>query len=140
MQTLPLTLDISSVKISTGDFAVGDIGRVLEPYLEEIANKLMEYRDRKIVVFLPLIATSQRFCEILNERGFKAAEVNGKSQDRTEITQAFAEGKYNVLCNSMLLTEGWDCPSVDCVIVITSYSVSCLVLSNDRTWHTAFTG
>lgn len=118
VQTLPLTLDISSVKISTGDFAVGDIGRVLEPYLEEIANKLMEYRDRKIVVFLPLIATSQRFCEILNERGFKAAEVNGKSQDRTEITQAFAEGKYNVLCNSMLLTEGWDCPSVDCVIVL----------------------
>ncbi len=118
VQTLPLTLDISSVKISTGDFAVGDIGRVLEPYLEEIANKLMEYRDRKIVVFLPLIATSQRFCEILNERGFKAAEVNGKSQDRTEITRAFAEGKYNVLCNSMLLTEGWDCPSVDCVIVL----------------------
>ena len=36
VQTLPLTLDISSVKISTGDFAVGDIGRVLEPYLEEI--------------------------------------------------------------------------------------------------------
>lgn len=22
------------------------------------------------------------------------------------------------MCNSMLLTEGWDCPSVDCVIVL----------------------
>ncbi len=23
-----------------------------------------------------------------------------------------------MLCNSMLLTEGWDCPSVDCVVVL----------------------
>ena len=30
----------------------------------------------------------------------------------------FDAGKYNVLCNSMLLTEGWDCPSVDCVVVL----------------------
>ena len=30
----------------------------------------------------------------------------------------FEEGKYNVLCNSMLLTEGWDCPSVDCIVVL----------------------
>ena len=30
----------------------------------------------------------------------------------------FEAGKYNVLCNSMLLTEGWDCPSVDCVVVL----------------------
>ena len=30
----------------------------------------------------------------------------------------FENDKYNVLCNSMLLTEGWDCPSVDCIIVL----------------------
>ena len=30
----------------------------------------------------------------------------------------FEADKYNVLCNSMLLTEGWDCPSVDCVVVL----------------------
>ena len=55
---------------------------------------------------------------MLIERGFNAAEVNGNSKDRNEITEDFANGKYNVLCNSMLLTEGWDCPSVDCVIVL----------------------
>ena len=54
----------------------------------------------------------------LNSKGFKAAEVNGNSQDRAEILEDFDKGKYNVLCNSMLLTEGWDCPSVDCVVVL----------------------
>lgn len=118
VQTLPLHIDFTNVKITTGDFQAGDIGRVLDPYLEQIADTLLDYKDRKIVVFLPLIETSQKFCKMLIERGFNAAEVNGNSKDRNEITEDFANGKYNVLCNSMLLTEGWDCPSVDCVIVL----------------------
>lgn len=118
VQTLPLSIDFTSVKITAGDFALGDIGRTLEPYLEQIADLMKDYMDRKIVVFLPLVEISKNFCRMLNERGFKAAEVNGKSENRNEITEDFANGKYNVLCNSMLLTEGWDCPSVDCVIVL----------------------
>jgi len=74
--------------------------------------------DRKTVVFLPLIKTSQKFTAILNDKGFTAAEVNGNSDDRAEILADFDAGKYNVLCNSMLLTEGWDCPSVDCIVVL----------------------
>ena len=118
VQTLPLHIAFTNVKITAGDFQAGDIGRVLDPYLEQIADTLLDYKDRKIVVFLPLIETSQKFCKMLIERGFNAAEVNGNSKDRNEITEGFANGKYNVLCNSMLLTEGWDCPSVDCVIVL----------------------
>lgn len=118
VQTLPLHIDFTNVKITAGDFQAGDIGRVLDLYLEQIADTLLDYKDRKIVVFLPLIETSQKFCKMLIERGFNAAEVNGNSKDRNEITEDFANGKYNVLCNSMLLTEGWDCPSVDCVIVL----------------------
>lgn len=118
VQTLPLHIDFTNVKMTAGDFQAGDVGRVLDPYLEQIADTLRDYKDRKIVVFLPLIETSQKFCNMLIERGFNAAEVNGNSENKNEITEDFANGKYNVLCNSMLLTEGWDCPSVDCVIVL----------------------
>lgn len=117
--TIPLQLDLSGVSIQSGDFKAGDIATALDPYLHQIADEMMKYcRDRKTVVFLPLVKTSQKFKEILNETGFKAAEVNGESKDRTEVLEAFDKGEYNVLCNSMLLTEGWDCPSVDCVIVL----------------------
>lgn len=70
------------------------------------------------MVFLPLVKTSQKFCELLNLHGFRAAEVNGNSKDREKILKNFENGEYDVLCNSMLLTEGWDCPSVDCIIVL----------------------
>ena len=105
--------------MSAGDYKAGELGSALDPYLSQIAKEMLTYcADRKTVVFLPLVKTSQKFCDILNEAGFHAAEVNGNSDDRAEILQDFDEGKYNVLCNSMLLTEGWDCPSVDCVIVL----------------------
>lgn len=118
-QTIPLQLDISTVGMSGGDYAVGELGGALDPYLDQIATEMARYcKDRKTVVFLPLIKTSQKFRDILNAHGFNAAEVNGQSADRAEVLADFEAGKYNVLCNSMLLTEGWDCPSVDCVVVL----------------------
>lgn len=117
--TIPLKLDLSGVGIQAGDFKSGEIATALDPYLEQIADEMENYcKDRKTVVFLPLIKTSQKFRDILNAHGFQAAEVNGNSDDRAEILEAFDRGDYNVLCNSMLLTEGWDCPSVDCIIVL----------------------
>lgn len=118
-QTVPLQLDISSVTLSGGDYAVADLGTALDPYLEQIAAEMaVRCKDRKTVVFLPLIRTSQKFRDLLNTYGFRAAEVNGQSDDRRQVLADFDAGKYNVLCNSMLLTEGWDCPSVDCVVVL----------------------
>ena len=117
--TLPLTLDLSGVSQQAGDFKSSDLGTALDPYLEQIAEEMVNVAsDRKTVVFLPLVKTSQKFRDILNAKGFRAAEVNGESKDRAEILRDFENDKYNVLCNSMLLTEGWDCPSVDCVVVL----------------------
>ena len=118
-QTIPLQLDISGVTLSGGDYAVGDLGTALDPYLDQIAAEMTaRCAGRRTVVFLPLIRTSQKFRDLLNAHGFRAAEVNGQSPDRAQVLEDFAAGRYNVLCNSMLLTEGWDCPAVDCVVVL----------------------
>ena len=117
--TIPLKVDLTGVGMQSGDFKAGDLGTALDPYLYDIAKEMKKYcHGRKTVVFLPLVKTSQKFRDILNQNGFHAAEVNGDSQDRAEILRDFEQGKYNVLCNSMLLTEGWDCPSVDCIVVL----------------------
>jgi superfamily II DNA or RNA helicase len=118
-QTIPLKLDLSSVGVQAGDFKAADIGTALDPYLYQIADEMAKVcTNRKTVVFLPLIKTSQKFRDILNAKGFNAGEVNGDSGDRAQVLADFESGKYNVLCNSMLLTEGWDCPSVDCIVVL----------------------
>lgn len=118
-QTIPLKLDITDVGFTSGDYSLGQLGTALDPYLTQIAAEMAQRcKGRKTVVFLPLIKTSQKFRDLLNAKGFRAAEVNGQSDDRRQVLADFDAGKYNVLCNSMLLTEGWDCPSVDCVVVL----------------------
>jgi superfamily II DNA or RNA helicase len=117
--TIPLRLDMSGVSARGGDYRAEEVGHALEPYLELIAREMREHcQGRKTVVFLPLIATSQKMRDLLQSKGFRAAEVNGESKDRAEVLADFDAGRYDVLCNSMLLTEGWDCPSVDCIVVL----------------------
>lgn len=119
-QTVPLRLDLSGVGVQAGDFKAADVDTALDPYLHRIADEMLAAgcKERKTVVFLPLIKTSQKFRGILESKGFRAAEVNGESADRAEVLADFERGRYDVLCNSMLLTEGWDCPSVDCIVVL----------------------
>lgn len=126
-QTIPLELDIRSVATQSGDFAAGQLGTALDPYLEGIAKEMAVIcRGRRTVVFLPLVKTSQKMVEILSRHGLRAAEVNGESENRAAVLDAFARGEYDVLCNSMLLTEGWDCPQVDCVVVLRATKVRSL--------------
>ncbi len=117
--TIPLRLDLSTVKQQSGDYSARDVGNALDPYLELIADEMVAHcQGRRTVVFLPLIKTSQRMAELLNKRGLKTEEVNGDSYDRAEVLADFDAGRYDVLCNSMLLTEGWDCPPVDCIVCL----------------------
>lgn len=117
-QTVPLRVDISGVSVRSGDYSADELGTALDPYLPAIADEMARagLHGAHAVVFLPLIATSRKMCRLLRERGFAAAEVNGQSADRAEVLADFAAGRYDVLCNSLLLTEGWDCPPVDCIV------------------------
>lgn len=116
-QTVPINIDLTAIS-KPGEFTSNDIGNVLEPYLEVIADEMIEFcRNRKTVVFLPLIKISQEFQKYLDDRGFNTFEVNGGSHDRDQLISDFDKaGPNSVMLNSMLLTEGWDCESVDCII------------------------
>ena len=119
VQTVPLEIDLKGLTVSAGDYSASSCGTALDPYLDQIADKMLEYcKNRKTLVFLPLIETSKKFTKLLNEKGFKAHEINGNSEDRQETLGKFSRGEYNVLTNSMLLTEGYDEPSIDCVIML----------------------
>lgn len=125
--TIPLTIDLTGVSMTAGDYSTRELGAALDPYLRQIAQEMKKYcKGRKTVIFLPLIATSQKMQQMLIEAGFKACEVNGESKDRKQILKDFDAGKYDVLCNSMLLTEGWDCPSVDCIVVLRATKIRSL--------------
>jgi superfamily II DNA or RNA helicase len=127
-QTIPIQLDLSGVSKTGGDYQVAGVGSALDPYLEQIAGEIAaRCQGRKTVIFTPLIATSERLHGFLARRGMNVDEVNGDTSDRVDRLARFdAAGAGAVMLNSMLLTEGWDCPSVDCVVVLRATKVRSL--------------
>jgi len=119
IKAIPLQIDVSSVGTSGGDFDRADLGHAIEPYLSAIAAEIKKHAaNRKTLVFCPLIETSKLFVSKCVEMGLDARHVDGESPGRAEILEDFDAGKFHVLSNAMLLTEGYDCPSIDCVCVL----------------------
>ena len=118
VKSIPLKIDISKVAQLAGDLDSGGIASAIEPYLDTIAQCLAALPDRKILVFLPLIETSKKFVAACERAGVTACHVDGNSPDRAEILAKYGKGEFRCLCNAMLLTEGYDEPSIDCVVVL----------------------
>ncbi len=117
--TIPLDIDISEVGVRAGDFRDNELGEVIEPYLEEVADKLVSVgKDRKMIIFLPLISTSKLMNTIMRDKGFNSIHIDGNMINRHFFIDLFREDKYSVVCNSMLLIEGFDDPRTDCIVVL----------------------
>lgn len=120
VRSVPLQIDLADVGSTGGDYDATQLDAAITPYLKQIAEFIArECGDRKrIVAFLPLIATSQRFVDECIKAGIDARHIDGKSDDRKEILDDYSKGKFRLLSNAMLLTEGWDEPGVDCLLVL----------------------
>ncbi len=128
-QTVPLRIDLTQVSKQGGDYQASSLGNALDPYLRQICREIKERcHDRKTIVFTPLIATSRKMLQIFVEEGVQEVrEVNGESTDRADILDWFSQAPAGcVLLNSMLLTEGYDEPSVDCIVVLRATKVRAL--------------
>jgi len=116
---IPLEIDISNVRTVHGDYSVNDLDASITPYLYQAAQAIAEHAsDRKTLVFVPLVRTSEAFASICQGLGLRAMHVDGGSDDRKQILRDYAEGKYQVLTNSSLLLEGYDCPQISCIVCL----------------------
>ena len=59
-------------------------------------------------------------------RGLTAEHVDGQSRDRAGILARFSRNEPRILSNAMLLTEGYDEPSVDCVVCLRPTTIRAL--------------
>lgn len=130
VKRLPIELDMRGVRKVAGDYKADEIGSAIEPKLMDVARAIGgECWDRKTVVFLPLVKTARKFAEMLNSVGIEARAVAGEDSgnDRREALDWFHQaGPGTALCNAMLLTEGWDQPDTDCVVVLRPTQVRAL--------------
>lgn len=118
VRCVPLKIELANVAVVNGDYEASSLGSALAPYVPQITQELKKLCEtrKKMLVFLPLIATSKMFNDAARAAGIRSAHVDGESEDRQEILRDFAAGKYQILFNAMLLTEGYDCPDIDAIV------------------------
>lgn len=115
-------LDLAKVKKSGGDYQASDLGDALEASLapEIVAKAYAEHAGtRSGVLFAPTVSAAYAFADALNAEGLKAEVVHGQlaPAERREILTRLESGDTQVVCNCMVLTEGFDSPRVSCVVV-----------------------
>ena len=116
-------LDLNAVGKSRGDYAEGQLGDALEDSkaLEIAADAYAEHAaDRSGIAFTPTVATAQHLAALLTQRGIPAAVVHGGTPrtERLAIYEAFRIGSIRVLCNCMVLTEGFDAPWASAALIV----------------------
>lgn len=119
VKTVPVKLDISKVGTIAGDFADDQVALAMEPMIPKIAKSLVEEtKFRKTLIFVPLIATSKRLVEECRKLGMDIHHIDGASDGRRSILDNFHNNRFDALCNAMLLTEGYDCRDINCVVIL----------------------
>lgn len=117
VRTVPLKIDIRDVHQDMGDYDPHELAEKLVPCFAEICQAIKDYATgRKVLIFWPLIQTSEAFVQAALDHGLDFRHIDGKSPDRRELQRAYREGRFQGLSNAQLLGRGWDEPSVDCVV------------------------
>ena len=115
-------LDGAAVNPETGDFSDSSLARVMESpaVIEAIARAWVEKgENRKTVAFTPSVRMAGELAEALRGMGAAAAFVSGETPEveRRELLRKFSDGEIQVLCNVNVLSEGFDCPDVECILM-----------------------
>jgi superfamily II DNA or RNA helicase len=115
-------LDLSEVRMSRGDFSETALGDALEDAGagQVIARAYVEHAaDRAGILFAPTVDSAHQMTADLNEEGISAETVWGAMplEDRRLTLKRFSAGEIQVLCNAMVLTEGYDAPHVSCAVI-----------------------
>lgn len=114
-------IELKGVRKTGGDFNQGQLEeRVDTPQRNTlIVNKYKEYaHGRQAIAFCVSKKHAARLSDKFVMFGYKSKVLTSDNtkDERTQIINDFKAGKIDVLCNVMILTEGFDHPNVGCVI------------------------
>jgi ATP-dependent helicase IRC3 len=117
-----LTLALERVRIQNGDFAVSDLAEAVNTPERNafIVEKFQEYAwNRKAVAFCVNVQHCQDLAQAFNDAGIAAAAVWGDmdTYERKETLADLKAGKIKVATSCGVLTEGFDEPTIDSIVM-----------------------
>lgn len=120
--TTPLVPDFSKIKTKMGEFDKVAVDAAMNnaKLVGDVYTQWKKHgSDRKTVIFASSCEHGKSILGVFIEKGEKAAYLDGTTPDieRTQILDDLASGVIQVVINMGVLTEGWDSPSVSCIVL-----------------------
>ena len=118
-----LGLDWSKARVTAGDLNERDVqdAMLCERVPQQIASTVLQnIGARRTLLFVPTVAVADALRDIINRhREGCARSVDGRTdkRQRAQDVADFAAGRFQVLVNCMVFTEGFDDPGIEVVAI-----------------------
>lgn len=119
----PINIDLDSVSVSGGDYGqveldvalmqAGIVDEIVSTYEQHCAGR------RKTLIFVVSVAQAHAAANALKFRGHAVEAISGETDpiERKNLLRKLGTGEISALVNVYVLTEGFNEPSVDAVIL-----------------------
>ncbi|HES76515.1 MAG TPA: DEAD/DEAH box helicase [bacterium] len=113
-------IDTSQVRITGGDYNLGDLQKAVKAHYSAIANEAVQLASerKKWIAFTVSVDGAHMLAGELEALGVIARVVTGDTEkaERERLIAEFRSGSIRCLVTVLALATGFDVPDVDCVI------------------------
>ena len=118
-----LNIDFSSVKKTAGDYNNLQLGKVMNS--KKIYGDILKYykllaNGKNAIAYCTNVAHSKEVCKLFNDNNISAKHIDATTpeEEREEILNDFEQGKFKILCNCNLISEGITLPSAEVCLML----------------------
>lgn len=115
--------DLKKVRITAADFDMDEVAEIMDKIA--VNNKVVEEwqkvaGDRGTIVFCSTVEHAEHVTQAFKDCGISAAMIHGDMADcdRKRVLSDLDRRELQVVVNVAVLTEGFDCQHVSCVILL----------------------
>ncbi|WP_428937791.1 DEAD/DEAH box helicase [Fontivita pretiosa] len=114
--------DLRGVKVIAGEYSLGALAKrtnTTELNADVVASWVKRAEGRRTVAFAVDVEHSRAIAAAFGCAGIAAEHLDGATprDQRDAILARLASGQTQIVCNCMVLTEGWDLPALECAII-----------------------
>lgn len=118
----PSTPDLTGIRVERGDYVEAQLAErvnTAELVGDIVAHHLKLGKNRPTVCFATGVNHSRHIRDEFRRAGVVAEHIDGNTpvDQRDAILKGLATGDVELVTNCAVLTEGWDCPDIGCLIL-----------------------
>jgi len=122
IKKIKTNINLDSINTVNGDFNQTKLAKILdtENYIELITKSILKFAmDRLTLVFAPSVKSAYDIADLLKKKGVKAEAVSSNTplDERRKILRKFQDKEIQVVTNYAILTEGYDNPAINCIVM-----------------------